>query len=153
MVGKRRERGSYDDRDWGGRDKSMRTADFGPKWKRSSNAEYALDYLCVESPFWVGVILILESSFVRGAAVLLCWALFLVLMFRRECKMQLNADRHERGSFPARTVFLGALLLIVVPAYLHERWIVVTFAAALMIAGLITVIAALAILRRAMERI
>jgi hypothetical protein len=35
----------------------------------------------------------------------------------------------------------------------YERWIVVTFAAALIIAGLITVIAALVLLRRAMNGI
>jgi len=38
-------------------------------------------------------------------------------------------------------------------AYLHERWIVVTFAAALILAGLITVIAALVLLRRAVNGI
>jgi hypothetical protein len=38
-------------------------------------------------------------------------------------------------------------------AYLHERWIVVTFAAALIIAGSIIVIAALVLLRRAMNGI
>jgi hypothetical protein len=104
--------------------------------------------------FWVGVILILEGSFIRGAAVLLCLVLFIVLMLRREIKMELITDRRERGSFPARTAFLGALLVLIFsPAYLHERWIVVTFAAALMIAGLITVIAGLVLLRRAMNRI
>jgi hypothetical protein len=133
---------------------NLRPVDFVPKWKRSSNAKHALDYLCVEAPFWAGVILILEGSLIRGAAVLLCWVVFFVLMLRRELKMQLITDRPERGSFHAQTAFLGALLVLIFPpAYLHERWIVVTFAAALMIAGLITVIAGLVLLRRTMSRI
>jgi hypothetical protein len=131
--------------------KSMRRIS-SPKWKLSSKD--ALDYLCVEAPFWVGVILILEGSLMRGAAVLLCWALFFVLTLRRELKMQLITDRRERGSFHAQTAFLGALLVLVfAPAYLHGRWIVVTFAAALIIAGLITVIAGVVLLRRTMNRI
>jgi hypothetical protein len=75
-----------------------------PKWKLSS--KHALDYLCVELPFWVGVILILEGSFIRGAAVVLCWVLFLVLTIRRELKMELITDRRDRRSFAARTAFL-----------------------------------------------
>jgi hypothetical protein len=132
----------------------MRRADFVPKWKRSSNAKHALAYLCVEAPLWVGVILILEGSFIRGAAVLLCWVLFLVLMLRRELKMELITDRPDRGSFFAWAAFPVALLVLIFsPAYLHERWIFVPVAAALILAGLITVIAGLVLLRRTMSRI
>jgi len=129
----------------------MRLADIVPKRKLSSNAEHALVYLCFHVPFCVGYILILEGSLI-GAAIILFWAVFLVLIIRRELKHELIADRRWRGS--SRATLLGALsVLIFASAYLQERWIVVTLIAALIIAALITVITALVLVRRAMIRI
>jgi O-antigen/teichoic acid export membrane protein len=128
----------------------MRLADF-PKKKLSSNAEHALVYLCFHVPFCAGYILILEGSLI-GAAIILCWAVFLVLIIRRELKHELIADRRWPGS--SRAALLGAVpVLIFASAYLHERWIVVTLVATLIVAALIAVISALLLLRRAMKRI
>jgi len=127
----------------------MRSADIVPKRKRSSNAEHALVYLCFHVPLCVGYILLLEGSLI-GAAIILCWAAYLVLIIRHDLKHELIADR--RGSSWA--MLLGAVsVLIFASAYLEERWIVVTLMAALIIAALITVIAALVLVRRATKRI
>jgi hypothetical protein len=113
-----------------------------------------------------------------GLAMIVCGGLFVVLILRREfeldikalddpndnpranrlianpCANRLIADRHEHGSFHTGAALLGALLvLIFASAYLHERWIVVTFIAALIIAALIIVITGLVLMRRAMKRI
>jgi O-antigen/teichoic acid export membrane protein len=129
----------------------MRLAAFFPKRKQSSNAEHALVYLCFHGPFCIGYILISEGSLI-GAGIILCWAAFLVLIIRRELKHELIADHCEPGS--SRALLLGAVpVLIFASAYLHERWIVITLIAALIVAALITVISALVLLPRAMKRI
>jgi hypothetical protein len=82
-----------------------------------------------------------------GLAVFICWALIFVLIVRRELKLGVKAlddpndnpranrlisNRRERGSFDAQAGLLGALLVLMFAsaAYLHERWTVVAYIAA-----------------------
>jgi len=92
----------------------------------------------------------LEGSLI-GAAIILSWGLFLVLIIRRELKHEWIADHPERESFHMRAAAVP--VLIFASAYLHERWIVVTLIVALIVAALITAITGLILLRRAMKLI
>lgn len=133
------------------RGQAMRLAAFSLKAKVPSKAEHVLVYLCFHVPLCVGYILILEGSLI-GAAIILCWAVFLVLIIRRELKHELIAGHRERGS--SQAALLSAVpVVIFASAFLHERWIVATLIAALIVAALITVISALVLLRRAVKQI
>jgi hypothetical protein len=60
---------------------------------------------------------------------------------------RLIANRRERGSFDAQTALFGALLVVFASAaYLHDRWTVVAYTAAV-----IFVIPALLLVRRALK--
>jgi hypothetical protein len=83
-------------------------------------AEGAVGLLCGEAFVWVGVLLTLLAgsySTYMGAAALLCWVLFFVLIVRRELKRDIKAlddpndnpranrligKRRERGSYDDR---------------------------------------------------
>jgi hypothetical protein len=147
----------------------MRLADFVPKRKLSlaDAAKQAVAYLCGEAFVWVGIFLTLlggSYSIYIGLAALLCWGLFLVLIVRRALKLDIKAlddpndnpranrliaNRREHGSSDAQTVLLCALLVLMFAsvAYLHERWTIVAY-----IAALIFVISALLLVLRALKR-
>jgi hypothetical protein len=92
----------------------MKLADFVSKRKLSSNAKQAVGYLCGEAFVWVGLLLTLFGgtySIYTGVAAFLCWVLFLVLIVRRELKLDIKAlndnaranplisKRRDRGSY------------------------------------------------------
>jgi hypothetical protein len=148
----------------------MRRVDIVSKrnWSLTDAAKLAAGSVFGEAFCWVGFFLAAwgaRYSIYIGLAVFICWALILVLIVRRELKLDLKAlddpndnpranrliaNRRERGSFDAQTALLGALLVLMfaLAAYLHERWTVVAY-----IAGVIFVISALLLVRRALKLI
>jgi membrane protein implicated in regulation of membrane protease activity len=74
----------------------MRLVDFVPKRKMSlaDAAKLTVGLLCGEAFMWVGFFLILLAgsfSTYIGAATFLCWVLLLVLIVRRELKLDIKA--------------------------------------------------------------
>ncbi|UGA46507.1 hypothetical protein HU230_0010890 [Bradyrhizobium quebecense] len=74
----------------------MRLADFVPKAKRSfaDAVTWAVAYVCAEAFGWAGgFLIVLAGSFsiYAGLAVLLCLALFVTLIVRRELKLDIRA--------------------------------------------------------------
>jgi hypothetical protein len=143
----------------------MRRADIVPK-RKVSLADVGVLAVCQG---YCGVALILTESgglfALFGVAMFLCGGLIGFLMFLRALKLDLKAldnpndnpranrliaNRRERGSFDAQTALLGALfvLMFALAAYLHERWTVVAY-----IAAVIFVISALLLVRRALKLI
>jgi hypothetical protein len=146
----------------------MRLADFVPKRKLPLAAKRATAYLGGEAFVWVGIFLILlggsYSIFLGLAALILCWGVFPVLIVRRALKLDIKAlddpndnpranrliaNRRDHGSSDAQSALLCALLVLMFAsvAYLHERWTIVAY-----IAALIFVIAALLLVRRTLKR-
>lgn len=148
----------------------MRRADIvlKRKWSLADAAKLAVGSFFGEAFCWVGFFLAAwgaRYSIYIGLAVFICWALILVLIVRRELKLDLKAlddpndnlranrliaNRRERGSLDAQTALLGVLLVLMfaLAVYLHERWTVVAY-----IAAVIFVISALLLVRRTLKLI